>query len=545
MPSPDPQKPAPTSAATLRLLRISFVLAVVGFAWLRFSDNTVDNDLWGHVLYGQRDWMLGRVERVEHLSWTAPGFAVINHEYLAEIAMGLVHRVGGGTGLWIYMLAMASVTVALALWAGRGPAGAQKWAALMLFAASIDFIAVGFDVRPQLFTSLALVVELILLRRMANGRLAWGFLLPPLFALWGNLHGGVIAGLAVFFVLAAIESAHAIWPRSLALGWEATRRPRRNLPFYWSLFLTSLLALLLNPWGYGLIRWNIGAILRRRPQIDEWGPMTLSAAHAPYYLVAAISLLAWMFSRQPKKPWEGAVLLLLAAMGALHQRHVPLFGLANLVLSPRHINDAARQIAPHCRGLVSAFARPVVQAGAAIALLAASGVALGASFAAPKEHPFTMEVEKSDYPVTAVEFMQAHRLFGKTITFFDWGQENLWELPFNPVSFDGRFDTGYPPQVIAAHWDFYSGKAMRSEVNWSEAEVALLPTGSGGVKLLIRAGWRSVYRDPLATVLVPARGRHAAFMLGQPVQLRSDDALRGRLPFPDAPPLLGTTAAPR
>jgi len=38
----------------LYLLKLSLVLATLSFAWLRFSDNTVDNDLWGHVLYGQR-----------------------------------------------------------------------------------------------------------------------------------------------------------------------------------------------------------------------------------------------------------------------------------------------------------------------------------------------------------------------------------------------------------------------------------------------------------------------------------------------------------
>jgi hypothetical protein len=209
------------------------------------------------------------------------------------------------------------------------------------------------------------------------------------------------------------------------------------------------------------------------------------------------------------------------------------------------LEDAARRIAPHARDLISAFARPIIQASAAVVLLIASGASLIASFSAPKEHPFTMEVERNVYPVAAVEFIQAHRLFGNTITFFDWGQQNLWELPYNPVSFDGRFDTGYPQAVIAAHWDFYSGKALRPEVNWSQAEVALLPTGSGGVGLLGQAGWRSVYRDPLATVLVSPRGRYAELSVGPPLLRRSSEALRGRKPFPDAPPLLATLAAPR
>ena len=528
---------------TLRLLQASFVLAVVCFAWLRFSDNTVDNDLWGHVLYGQRYWNQGHVRGPEMFSWTAAGFDIVNHEYLAEIVIGLIHRAAGGPGIFVYMLAMGLGTVAIAFRAGRGPNRAWQWTALALLAASINFIAVGFAVRPQLFTTLALVIELIWLRRIVAGRFAWAFLLPPLIALWINFHGGVLAGMLVIFVMAATESLHAFWPRALPSPWEATRPSRRNLRVYWAIFAAAALALLLNPWGGELLRWNIAATMRPRPQIAEWHPLALSAAHAPFYAVAVISLLAWIFSRQPRKAWEAATLLMLAAMGVLHQRHVPLFGLANLILSPRHLDDAARRLAPHCRSLISAFARPVVQVAASAALLVAGGASLVVSFSAPKEHPFTMEVERNVYPASAVEFIRAHRLFGKTITFFDWGQQNLWELPLNPVSFDGRFDTGYPPPVIAAHWDFYEGKSLRPEVNWSEAEVALLPTGGGGITLLTPAGWRSVYVDPLATVLVPAHGAHAAFRAGQPPLRRGADALRGRDPFPDAPAALATATA--
>lgn len=536
---------SPTTPATMRFLQISLVLAVAGFAWLRFSENTVDNDLWGHVLYGQRYWNQGHVRGPEAFSWTAAGFDIVNHEYLAEIVMGLVHRAAGGTGIWVYMLAMASTTVAFALRTGKTKPADRNWAGVILFAASINFIALGFAVRPQLFTTLFLVVELFLLRQLVNGRVAWGFLLPPLIALWINFHGGVLAGVIAFSVMAAIETTHAFWPRALTAAWEATRPSPRNLKGYWLLLAASVGALLLNPWGWRLVEWNLRATLRPRPQIHEWQPLALSAASAPFYLVGIVSVLAWLFSRRPKKLWEAATLLLFAVMGILHQRHAPLFGLANLVLTPPHLDDLARRLAPRCLSLISAFRRPAVQVASAITLLFAGGASLVASFSAPKEHPFTMEVERSVYPVTAIEFVQAQRLFGKTITFFDWGQQHLWELPGNPVSFDGRFDTGYPPHVISAHWDFYSGKAMSPDVKWSEADLALLPTDGGGVRLLLQAGWRPVYRDPLATVLVPAGGPHARFMTGSPPERRGNEALQGRKAFPNYQPSLANTAAPR
>ena len=102
-----------------------------------------------------------------------------------------------------------------------------------------------------------------------------------------------------------------------------------------------------------------------------------------------------------------------------------------------------------------------------------------------------------------------------------------------------------PPAVITAHWDFYAGKALRPAVRWDEAEVALLPANCAGIRLLMLKGWRRVYLDPLATVLVPARGPHAQFMAGRRIRPRSADAVSGRIPFPDVPAVLATAAAPR
>src|SRR5690242_4869908 len=85
-------------------LRAGLGFAVTAFVWWRMSENTADNDLWGHVLYGQRMLHLGGLETTETLSWTAAGQPWINHEVLAEIALGLTHRLAGGTGLWVLMM---------------------------------------------------------------------------------------------------------------------------------------------------------------------------------------------------------------------------------------------------------------------------------------------------------------------------------------------------------------------------------------------------------------------------------------------------------
>jgi hypothetical protein len=147
-----------------------------------------------------------------------------------------------------------------------------------------------------------------------------------------------------------------------------------------------------------------------------------------------------------------------------------------------------------------------------------------------------MEVPRTFFPVAAIEFMKAHRLTGNTITFFDWGQQVLWELPDNPVSFDGRLDTVYPARVMDAHWALYAGQDPGPDLDVAKAEVALLPTGGEGYPWLKRHGWKVAYCDALATVLTRT-----------PVVARpgfgSAEDVTGSVPFPDAMPALATRAA--
>lgn len=529
-----------------RLLGWAFIFAVLAFAWLRFSENIADNDLWGHVLYGQRNLTLGSIERVEKLSWTAAGDQWINHETGAEIVLGLVHRAAGATGLWAFMLVMAALTLTLAVREGRGRDPVQRWLTFALLAVSTNLIALGFAVRPQLFTMLALVILLASLRRFFADKSTPGIIPPLLFAVWVNFHGGYLAGWLVLVVACVVEIG-ARWMPSIVSalrlkpGAEAACRPELMVV----LIAFSTLALIANPWGFHLIAWTIESLRLPRPEITEWQPMPLHGVGILFYAVVALTAATWALSRQPRRLWQAVTLLMFAVMAALHQRHAPLFALANLLFTPVHLADVARRFEPHCRDLMAAFRQKPMQFIASVALVAVGGCCIRASLTAPREHPFSIEVPRDTYPVAAIEFIRGHELTGNTITLFDWGQQVLWELPQNPVSFDGRLDTVYHAPVMEAHWRLYRGEAPGPALDLNRAQVALLPTGSEGNEVLRAAGWTMVYRDPLATVQVKSVA-HYPRLAGAAVPAKIGvQAIRGRARFPDALPLLGTDAAPR
>ncbi|MDB6095362.1 MAG: hypothetical protein JWM32_2924 [Verrucomicrobia bacterium] len=518
---------------SLTPLSIAFAFAVAGFAWWRFSDNTADNDLWGHVLYGQRMLALGHLERVDPFSWTAGAAPWINHEVLAEIALGWTHRVAGPVGLWVFALVMSAATIACALWEAwredRRPG--SGFVVLGLFAVSTNGIALGFSVRPQLFTMLALVLLLAQMRRLAAERL-WPLLtLPPMFLVWINTHGGVLAGLLLLVTAAAASAVPPGWLKRAAANRSSTI-PRNFL----GAFALCLVASLFTPWGAESLRWLVASVGYARPEITEWRPTPFTPAFATFWLVAALSVASWLLSRRDRRTWEGAILVVLLAMACKHQRHVPLFCLANLVLTAPHLFESLQRLREPSARLLDLFRRSSVRAGCTVLLLSATVAALIASGRPPRERPWEIEVERDQFPCAALGFLKAHPLDGNLLVFFDWGQQAMWELPRNRVSFDGRFDTVYPRALIDAHWKFYRGETIdRSVLDLNRADFALLPTTSGGATQLLSLGWTEIYVDPLATILVRQLSAQSSLrQLVLPIKAGLP-AVKGREIFPRTP----------
>jgi hypothetical protein len=533
-----PAAPASDQGAT-PWLRRAFFFAVLAFVWWRFSENTADNDLWGHVLYGQRMLHLHGLETTETLSWTAAGQPWINHEVLAEVALGLAHRLGGSSGLWSLMIILAAVTLGLAWQAGAGADRNRRLVALGLLALSTNFIAIGYSVRPQLFTFFFFVLLLLGLRHLFAGRTRpWAFLLPLLLVVWTNTHGGFLAGWLVLLVAVTAEGLGRFLPAGLR---RVRCEPFGGDPLVLAnVAAAGTLALVANPWGWKLVAWTVETIRLPRPNIYEWQPMPLTLASAPFFFVMLFGAPAWGLSRQPRRLWEMLVWVMLAAMTIQHQRHAPLFGLASLVLLPVHLQDLLARLTTQTESLRATARRPVIAVLGALALLIAGTWCLQINRSISRQYPFHMEVPRSLFPVSAIDYMKAHQLTGNTLTFFDWGQQMLWELPDNPVSFDGRLDTVYPPEVMDAHWRLYAGQDPGPALPVNLAKYALLPSSSRAVDMLLFQGWTLVYYDPLAAVLV--RESPANLKIPEPVT-GGRAAILGSAPFPDAPPVLAARAS--
>ena len=534
------------NARSTSLLHRAFVLCVICLAVFQFSENTADPDLWGHVLYGERLLQTGHLDRTDPYSWTAPGHEWINHEILAEAAMALSFRALGGMGLLLLKMVVGLATLFLAIsLAARGRNNGTKLVAWAFAALAVVEISFGFAARPQIFTALALVIELLILQQIHKGRHFWALALPPLFALWINTHGGVLAGLLLLFAAAGASTLQDAF-RKFAPGFAGARLeagpPRATILWLWFSAVLSALALLANPYGLELPRWLVGSVLWLRPQISEWNPTPFDWNHAAFFFCVALAAIAIFLSRKPWQLWQLAVIVLLAALALRSIRNTPLFCIAALAFVPPHLADVLERFRNHFQGLAESCRCPTRQKILTALLVIASVGSLAATFTLHKQHAITMEAPREQYPVAAVDFIRQHELRGNLLVFFDWGEMCLWELPGSRVSIDGRLDTCYPTEVITAHWKFYNGESFdRATLDVSQATLALLPSKlAGSLALAKQDGWQAVYFDNLAVVLVKNANQFPRLGgLNLPVQGDSS-ATEGRAAFPDHLPAVRT-----
>jgi hypothetical protein len=111
----------------------------------------------------------------------------------------------------------------------------------------------------------------------------------------------------------------------------------------------------------------------------------------------------------------------------------------------------------------------------------------------------------------------------------------IFRLPGCPPSMDGRLDTCYSRELIAAHWKFYNDEPFDKKVlDVDQADLALLPANLAGTAALAhRPGWTVIYEDNLAMILVRDAERFPELgALSLPV-VGPKSAVEGRAPFPN------------
>ncbi len=161
----------------------------------------LDSDMWWHLRAGQETVQSGRPVLVDDLSTTRLGAAWINHSWLSEVGMYLVYAWGGSLAIGGITALLAVLSMALVYYTLEGPAILR---AFLLILGSV-VAAVVWAPRPQLVSLVLMALVGYLLYLYKWKRLDRLWLLPLVFMLWANLHGGFPLGFMLIGCMLAGE----------------------------------------------------------------------------------------------------------------------------------------------------------------------------------------------------------------------------------------------------------------------------------------------------------------------------------------------------
>ena len=291
---------------------------------------------------------------------------------------------------------------------------------------------------------------------LRQGRLRWLWLLPPLFLIWTNAHGGFVAGYCIMAAYLGARSVEAFvaqgrraWPTVMLLG---------------AIAVVTALVTLINPYGVELHRWLLGSLGASRPEILEWRPPDLLSFVWPtWWLMVAIFVAAILFSRRPRDLTQLAILSLTLWQACEHRRHIAFFAILFGFWMPVHVESLLLRFKRNrSQDIDAATLTPRQRWG----LLATLSVVIGVMGVSLLTHLRQIPVRRDSYPVSAFQYITDHHLSGNLIIRFKWAQYAIAafgtgceERPHLKVAFDGRFRTCYPQQLVDMYFDFAIGDA--------------------------------------------------------------------------------------
>lgn len=450
-----------------------------------------DPDLWWHLRTGQWIVETGHVPHFDPFSFTRGGSPWVSHEWLSEVILFELWKLGGPALLIVFSSIVT--TVGFLLLYLRCP-GRPDWGAAAT-ALGAWASAPSWGSRPQMFTfTLASLLLWLVERGEQRPRLLlW---IPPLFLLWLNLHAGFALGPALLLLYALGLTCESI---AGTTPWSQARPPILRVLM---ITLACLAFVPLNPSGAQLYRYPIDTLRSHgmRSLIVEWfSPDFHQWLYVSFLVVFLLLFIALATSRSPLK---GRTLLplLFTALAALDAvRHIPIF----ILLAIPIIADAlpASTESP-------ILSPPPPSRSGPRAFFNAAAVLLLAAFALWRWVDLTrlqQTQEAALFPENAVAFLRARPQPERLFVFYDWGGYAIWKLyPQYRVFADGRADL-YGDDLLRESME----TVVQLRQGWHAAldqwnvQTILVPQNTALAQaLLLDPHWRAPYRGPRSVIFV-------------------------------------------
>ena len=442
------------------------------------ANSTPAGDLFWQLRTGHDILITHRVPHHDTFSSTCAGTPWVVHEWLSFVAMWVAYKAGGFAGVFVLEAACASLLGLLLYFTILRETSGASVTSIVLTAFAVVVAGPYFQPRPQLVTYLgvtAVTWACLGIRRNHKRRL-YGLLL--LFALWSNLHAGVLAGIAVLCAFAVCDGIqYLIENRTCdnksvqgpegpegtdsrqATTNEVTFDPKRIQ----HMLVISVLAVLLTmatPYTWHIYQ-DFWATISNKFAVDgvmEWQTPNYHAQFGKNVeCFVGLILIALAASRRRIDIAEVVILVVLISESLTFGRNVPLLAFTGAPIIARHAQSSLqRAFFPgadtefwQSDSLFGRNVGTVTVAAIGIALAVTTGIRIVDVMRSQDDAP-THGIQRlarlsfavPSFPETAAAFVRRERMPGglKLYNTYDDGGFLIWSLPQYPVFIDGRAD---------------------------------------------------------------------------------------------------------
>jgi hypothetical protein len=455
------------------------VAGIVCLTLLAAGDKLLgDADVYWHTTVGR--WILehGALPHADSFSFTFAGKPWIAKEWLSQVIFAGAFSLAG----WSGVVALSAIAVALAfgLLAGRLQGRLDMLPLAAMMGAAFILVAPHLVARPHVLAlPIAVAWTAALFEASWRGaRPPW--LILPLMAVWTNLHGGFLLGLAMAgpAALEAILAAPAARRIATALAWTGFG-------------LAAIAMALVTPYGPQtvLAAFKVLGLGGAQAIIGEWKPQDFSTIDG-FEIVLLAALFAGFAAGFRIPPVRLAVLLGLLHLALSHVRHADFLGLfAPLLLAA----PLAAQF-PALRAPASLRRAPVLAAVAMGGLVLLGALTLAMSLDYRPADAITPSAA-----VDALKRAGARRIFNA----YDFGGYLI--AAGMPTFIDGRTEL-FGPGFTIAHDDavrLADLTGLEKLLEEWKVDATLLPPQAPAVAYLDRMpGWKRLHGDGIAVAHV-------------------------------------------
>jgi hypothetical protein len=477
-----------------------FVLLTLTIAVLlvkNLAHGVADPDLWGYLCFGREFWLHGFPYR-DVFSYAPVLPQWVYHEWLTGVVFYKIHAWFGGTGIVLTKFVVMGGAAWILYRAARLSCASRELCMLLLLPFVTAASMFATSTRAQVGSILLFSLTLLVLEHVRrDGRIGLLWWLCPLNMVWANLHGGFLVGVVLTGIYACF------WPIRGKARWQGA-----------GIIACSLLATLINPYGWHYWPYLVMAITKPRIYITEWASAITAFRTGLYRDIAVftcllIVLMAGVLASSRRRSRLNAVLLAAFAYASLsHVRHAIFLACLAGVLLPRLLEDGKVRLGR----LLSPSSGGILRGGLMGTCLFCIVVTVGRirkdfswDLVIPGQSVATAKGLGMYYPVEALAALAKDRPRANILCHFPWGEYISWfYAPRFLVGMDGRYETVYPESYEKEYFDFLYGRN-----DWSRAvtaypvDVVLLPHDVAAARnMRDLPGWRIWREDADCLVFV-------------------------------------------